>query len=601
MICKFIFAIFLFLSFNVNVTAADWKVATTGTRSTCTPGSSWDNADVYPTIAAVINTCAASIAANDSVTLADGYYPAAIICAAALNAGGEITIRSASGNADKVIIGAATGASAALLSLSCAGGTNDFKFQNVTLTKTETHTAAALAFIMMQNEVRNVTFDGVKFSSFKTALAGNNASLSGAMVSRFNGTRAQRTITFRNVTFENFDMTYQNGFASIIQASASATDGTDIVIEGDNIFRNSTFSSTGTGAGTGFYGGFYVSGAGSSLTINGRMTFDNLVSDMKLSQQNHAMIRITSPVELKFGQGGKVICNNMTWSLDAVETTQAACIETTGPFSNIDIEANHVVVNTAPGANNTGAVLLTSTTASIGNAKIKCRYVSGLYGPCLYCGNGGTGSFLVDSMYVKAYEGIVYSGGWGATTRIGGLIAESDFIDRNNTGVVLELYSQIHPSTSTSSKISEIVGLTIGPRAEGVSADKPALYFSAGNPTYAHTVNIANVLDKSGAAVSALFNESSTGVLNTTIKAGGLGVIDASDIVNGSKSIATQISGNALFVGGERPKTAEGYKLKKSSPYRRTGSCIYTTGCIPYDLGNRRGRVPPDSGAWQND
>lgn len=48
-----------------------------------------------------------------------------------------------------------------------------------------------------------------------------------------------------------------------------------------------------------------------------------------------------------------------------------------------------------------------------------------------------------------------------------------------------------------------------------------------------------------------------------------------------------------LFIGGPNPTTPAGFKLSPSSPLIGAGTCIYTTGCVPYDYGGRRARVPP--------
>ena len=53
------------------------------------------------------------------------------------------------------------------------------------------------------------------------------------------------------------------------------------------------------------------------------------------------------------------------------------------------------------------------------------------------------------------------------------------------------------------------------------------------------------------------------------------------------------------FVGGSAPSGAQGFKLRATSPLRRAGVCVLTTGCVPSDFLGRRARVPPDVGAWQ--
>jgi len=72
--------------------------------------------------------------------------------------------------------------------------------------------------------------------------------------------------------------------------------------------------------------------------------------------------------------------------------------------------------------------------------------------------------------------------------------------------------------------------------------------------------------------------------------------------VNGTPGSTTtgDVTADPQFVGGGNPTDPGGFKTRSTSPLRRSGTCVYTTGCVPRDFGGRRTRVPPDIGAWQS-
>jgi len=58
------------------------------------------------------------------------------------------------------------------------------------------------------------------------------------------------------------------------------------------------------------------------------------------------------------------------------------------------------------------------------------------------------------------------------------------------------------------------------------------------------------------------------------------------------------VNADPLFVN-PNGTTAEDFKLRPDSPAFGAGTCVYTTGCVPYDYRGWRARVPPDIGAFQ--
>lgn len=70
-------------------------------------------------------------------------------------------------------------------------------------------------------------------------------------------------------------------------------------------------------------------------------------------------------------------------------------------------------------------------------------------------------------------------------------------------------------------------------------------------------------------------------------------------VMDGDTADATTTQVDPLFVGGTRPSTAEGARLRADSPLRRAGVSYLATGGVYADVDNRRARLPADLGAWQ--
>jgi hypothetical protein len=70
--------------------------------------------------------------------------------------------------------------------------------------------------------------------------------------------------------------------------------------------------------------------------------------------------------------------------------------------------------------------------------------------------------------------------------------------------------------------------------------------------------------------------------------------------VTAASKDAGSIATNPRFLGGSSPTTAEAFKLRNDSPLIDAGVCYLAVGCVHPDFGGRRGRVPPDIGAWQH-
>lgn len=62
---------------------------------------------------------------------------------------------------------------------------------------------------------------------------------------------------------------------------------------------------------------------------------------------------------------------------------------------------------------------------------------------------------------------------------------------------------------------------------------------------------------------------------------------------------ATTTQVDPKFVGGLRPTTADGVRLRSDSPVLRKGASYLTVGGVYLDAGGRRARLPADLGAWQ--
>lgn len=70
-------------------------------------------------------------------------------------------------------------------------------------------------------------------------------------------------------------------------------------------------------------------------------------------------------------------------------------------------------------------------------------------------------------------------------------------------------------------------------------------------------------------------------------------------IMNGDTADATTTQVDPKFVGGTRPISADGVRLRSDSPLRREGVSYLTGAGVYSDAGGRRARLPADLGAWQ--
>lgn len=570
--------------------AADWKVGPYGTRSTCSAGADWSPENVHPTIAAVANTCAASVAASDTITLARGSYGAAVTCGANLNVTGSVTIRGVTGNPDDVIIGAETAAGSSAVSLGCAAGNNDFVFEDLTITKAATHTATALAVLMIQSETRNVSFDNVKIRDISAVVPANNSSLSGLILNRFNGTRSARTITFTDSTIEGIDLTYENGAPFILWAPS----GTTVVLNGTNTIRDVSFASTGADGTDGPQGGFYVQ-SGASLDINGPVNASDITSRVNVGNQNYGLFRVVHTATISL-DGGNITCSDFVFEGGE---PPAACVYTSGAFDMADgwVIGERITVTEDAGGNNNGAVFVTPASTGTGVANVRCRDSSSKTGVALYAGAGGGGKFLVDSIGCSVDTGAVYSGGDGDIT-IRGVISRTKARPGKPQVSARDVYVQVNSETATRNKTAKLYDLSIGETDDDKSL--PSVYVTNASAAYTLTVDIANAHLPVGSGVSFTAQEGASATLNVTARSvNALGSFDTSDVVNGTVTESGAMSLDAQFLGGAMPLTAESFKLRSNSPLIRAGTCYLSTGCAARDFGGRRPRVPPDIGAWQ--
>lgn len=582
--------IFAILILPMLSNAADWKVANYGTRSTCSAGADWTEANVHPTIASVANTCASSVATGDTITLAAGSYGSAVTCGASLNITGALTVRGATGNPDDVIIGADAAASAAAISLGCAAGNNDWVFEDLTITKTAIHTATALPLFMIQSETRNVTLNNVRIRGFTAVVPANNSSLSGLIVTRFNGARSSRTITLTDTTISDVDLTYENGAPFILWAPSGAA----VVLNGENTIRDITYNSTGPDNTDGPQGGFYIQ-SGASLDINGPVNAANITSRVNPGNQNYGLFRVVHTATISL-DGGNITCTDFVFEGGE---PPAACVYTTGAFDMADgwVIGERITIEEDAGGNNNGAVFVTPASTGTGTAKVRCRDSSSKTGAALYAGDGGGGNFLVDSIGCSVDTGVVYSGGDGDIT-VRGVISKTKARAGKSQVSGRDVYVHVNSDTATRSKTARLYDLSIGETDDDESL--PSVYVSNASATYSLTVDIANSHLPAGSGVSFTAQEGASAAVNVTARSvNSLGTFDTADIVNGSVSQSGETSVDPKFRDGLMPIVADGFRLRADSPLIRQGVCYLSTGCVYPDIGGRRARVPPDIGAWQ--
>lgn len=581
----------LLLALTSGTLGQDWNVSTAGTRTSCTNGNGdWTAAQTYGTAAAVFNTCASSLAAGDRIVFDDGVYSSSgIACSPNLNVTGEITFVSRKADSTKVTL-EATSPTAAALSLGCTNGNNDFVFEDVTLTKSVAHTATALPFFYIFNEARHLTFRRSPIIGLVASIAGNNSSLSGPILSRFNGTRTSRTITFDSVTMRDFSLTYENGSPFILWAPS----GTSVVLSGTNTIDRISYESTGSDGSDGSQGGFYIQ-SGASLSVSGTVNASNVTSEVQVGNQNYGLFRVVHTGTATLASGAEINCTDFNFYGGE---PPAACFYTSGAFSMLDgwVTGERITVTEDPGGNNNGAVFIAAGSSAQGKAKVRCIESESKTGAALYAGSGGGGRFLVDAQKCRSTTGVVYSGGDGDFT-LGGVIWGSS--GRAGEAIVssLDVYSQINTTTSTRNKTTNLYGLTIGP--DRSTQDIPSVYVTNGDATYTHTLNLYNTGFGSGAPTALIVEEGASATMDVTGRKNGVPTgssIDTTDVVNGSVSITGTVTGAPKWVGGASPNTTNGFRLLATSPWVRAGDCYLPTGCAYPDLNNRRSNTPPDIG-----
>jgi hypothetical protein len=585
------FASVVLLIVSVQCFAADWTLTTNGTRVTCSPGSGdWnDPAENFANLDAVMNTCAGSLSAGDTITMDAGTYTrSSFTCGGGINVTGEITIQSRSGNPTDVVI-AGSNPTGAAISFGCANGNNDFRFKDVTISKTATHTAVALAVVYIYNETRNVIFDNVIIGNFDVNVPANNSSLSGVVFSRFNGTRTSRKLTFKDSVFQHMNVAYENAAPYLVNASA----GTDVDFEGDNVIGAINVTSLGSGSTDGSNGGVHmIDGA---LRILGNVLVVDVDMVMNPTDRQRAVFNVEHPSTVYQSPDSVVTCRDVTMMNS---DTGGVCFRVTGAFDLRGwIEGERAISQESVGSNNNGAIVLFATSDAQGRAKVRCRDSVSKNGAALYFGDGAGGVFYVDSIGCRSTTGVVYSGGDG-DGRVMGIVTKSGPRDGETPISGLEFYSHINSSTSTRDKTTNISGLVIGPRQ--YPADVPAVFISNNDPTYDHTVNLYNTIIFPSHPVGVLADEAPTATLNINGRSNDVyqSSIDVTDIVNGTVDITGTFNVAPGFIGGYNPSEAGGFVLRADSVLRGAGVCYLSPGCSFPGLDGYSPTVPPNIGAY---
>jgi len=241
--------------------------------------------------------------------------------------------------------------------------------------------------------------------------------------------------------------------------------------------------------------------------------------------------------------------------------------------------------------NRDGGQIYFNGTGAIGSATdlsaMHCRSRSGA---ALFVSNGAGGVFSrVLAMYNISEAGVIYSGGYGDFELRVAISCYNSKIPGSNANDGLAVYVRNNAATRhKTARIANViaVGNTTNGSCAGIAVEN-------NDAVYSMTAEVINCISR---------NVNVNDIEQTATAAGALTVTARNCNVSNTISVTSnvnEVSGDPQFIGGPNPTTAEGFKLRPNSPLRRAGTCVYTTGCVPRDFGGRRGRVPPDIGAWQ--
>lgn len=276
-------------------------------------------------------------------------------------------------------------------------------------------------------------------------------------------------------------------------------------------------------------------------------------------------------------------------SLDNPIESQGWGFYLSGPYTVDGLHSRHCIYYDTGGRD--GGQIYFNGPSAIGVAQnVSAMYCRSRSGAALFSSNGAGGVYSrVLAMYNESEAGVIYSGGYGDFEVRSAIACYNKPFDGAIALNGMGIYAR--NNAATRNKTIKIINCTVvGNTTNGSCA---GIAVENNDATYSCTGEVINCISRNTNANDIQKKKTAAGALTVAVQNCNV----ANAIV--ADSNVGEVVGDPLFVGGANPTTPEGFKLRHDSSLRRAGTCIYTTGCVPYDFGGRRARVPPDIGAWQ--
>lgn len=592
----------------VDLCVAPGGTATTGTcaGAACTD-EEWATAAVcYPmTQMGITNAMVASSAGPaNTVTIADGTVPitTGVTPTAASASGGTLTVRCRTPQQAACIM-SSSGGTSPIFSLVDTDA-NDFTFKYVGFTRTApiTNTSIAAGAINATGAgTGNITLDTVRIWGIDTDWTGLSVPSFGGIVN-FGSAASNKTLYVINSEIDDITLVAASAGPVIFRLAGtqdlniSGLTMTNVKTQGAARLIECADACTlaGLRIGTETERGWDASETTTADIINGAVyhTDTSLPLIVTDSVMRNSRLVGTSP------RGG--------------------FIDTVGPTTLVDVTCRDMEVIASDVADpSTACVFGTTATAIVTSTREIVDNVTAQYGGGFYLSQGASGTFnglRVSNSRLKT--GIMgYCGGWGDCTINSPLVYGNTQLPGGETDDGGVWYCQLH-STATRDRTCAVTGGTLvanqlsdeGGNYGGVAFRNNVTNDAAcGSATCDHTMTVTNTIIQSGnMSVTAEFlidnlDADPTNTLNIVTSALTESSSPATNTGAGSPvvNLSNLKEGDPGFLGGPNPTTAEGFRLRPDSQLIRAGVCVLTTGCIPYDFGGRRSRVPPDIGVWQ--
>lgn len=278
-------------------------------------------------------------------------------------------------------------------------------------------------------------------------------------------------------------------------------------------------------------------------------------------------------------------------SLDNPIESQGWGFYLSGPYTVDGLHSRHCIYYDTGGRD--GGQIYFNGPSAIGVAQnVSAMYCRSRSGAALFSSNGAGGVYSrVLAMHNESEAGVIYSGGYGDFEVRSAIVCYNKpfegAIALNGIGIYARNNAAARNKTIKIINCT-VVGNTTNGSCAGIAVEN-------NDATYSCTGEVINCISRNTNANDIEKKKTAAGALTVAVQNCNV----ANAIV--ADSNVGEVVGDPLFVGGTSPATAEGFKLRASSPLIRAGTCPLSVGCASHDFGNRRVRVPPDSGAWQND